>query len=651
MQVILVLVGLVPFMVAVAGLIDGWRALGDNAIIGLRIDALLHGHLPLVGLPTTGENYGSGVSSSHPGPMALYLLAPFVLVFGHTAGLAIGAAAINSAAFVASTWAAFRRGGLFLASLTGVALCLLARGLGPYLLIDPISSNLGTFSSIAFALLAWAVLAGDRKMLPAAIIAGSFTLQAHLTYLAIGGAVLLVLVVGLAIQEFQVHRGHRRGERLSGRLLQVSVGIGVLLWAPVVIDEFFSSGNISSIIRTFTNGKQTGVGYDFAFGRLGYALGLTPLFVRSTKGLEFLTHTTTLASVTALLVLAVLVAAAFLPFRGRPIDRALKSYLAVTGTVLFVSFYSAASLPSAATIKAANLRWMWTVGMLVWLGVAWAATRIVLSYKRPKGMALVPVVVGAILLAGLAVGMQTRGHPPRDVQAKDAAAKLESAANDAKDATYRVTYQGSPALLTVGPGFAYDLASAGSKVLVDAGVFTRAYGSTNSYTDQKVAGTFVVAAGPPDSAQVQLPIDFKEVVRTDYPEQVGSNKRIEVVLGYRAGDVGRRPSFCGALTVLKDTFAPINASGSDAKAGDVATALAQLDVGQFTNLDVSADDQAQVKVLLDARDPLVALLRESPGDPIDTAFAERIVQAFPDLPASLARISTLGEQCTSDGGD
>lgn len=520
-RILLSLIIAVPFVIAVMALIDGWQLLGDNAIIGLRVRNLITGDLPLTGLPSTGQNFGTGIESNHPGPLALYFLVPFVVVFGPTAGMAFGAAAINASAFGLAAWAGFRRGGVFLLTVVGLVLCVLARGLSPWTLIDPLSSNLGTFPSVAYALLAWAVLAGDRKLLPVTIAVGTFTLQAHLTYMAFGGGVTAVLALGLLTQWLSDRRNIP-----DRRTLIWSGVVGLVMWAPLLIDEFFGEGNISSIVRTFTaSSGDPGMGWDFALRRLVRAVSVPPFFGQYIRGLDFLRPTPFWGIVLALPVVALVGLRLWQTRRGQG-SAPLVLLTMVTIGVGLVSVYSASQLPSGATVKAANLRWMWTFGALWWLTALWALVGLLLDkFGRPKPQRIVPVLIGVAVLGMSMVVIQAEVRPARDARAFGVARELSDAADKVPKGSYRIQYTGSKALVTVGPSFAYALRSAGSKVYVDAGIFGRGYGSSAIYTNQKVDGTYLVMAGP--KGEVTLPLGYKVILKTSYHE---NGQLIETVL-------------------------------------------------------------------------------------------------------------------------
>ncbi|MCB1030672.1 MAG: hypothetical protein KDA95_05000 [Acidimicrobiales bacterium] len=520
---VLFIVGAIPILMAVIALLDGWRVAGDNAIIGLHVKGLLRGELPLIGLPSTGENLGSGVESNHPGPFALYVFAPFVAVFGGPVGLALGAAAINSTAWVLSVLAAFRRGGLVLAAATTLGLCLLGRSLGPAFLADPLSSNLGAFPTIAFVMLVWAVLAGNRDLLVWCLVAGTFTVQAHLTYVAGGVGLTAVLVGTLLYQQRKAPLGFTR------RDLTISGVVTGVLWLPVVVDQLFGSHNISALIKTATSGESVGNGAGFAFGRLLFAVGVPPIWVQRITGLDFLRKLDTVTTVSAVAILVLLLVVCLMPIRGRLVDPAMRYFVLVLGAFLAASLYSAIKLPEAGTVKASNLRWMWTGSMLVWLGAVGGAVRNTLIVRGTRIIRAIPIAVLALGL--LTVSVEAVVRDPRDLSVRPMIDELDAVAADTPVGTYRIIYNGNAALLTVGPAFAFALAERGSIVYVDAGPFTRAYGDSAGFNGQKIDGTFYLSTGD----EPMVPSGFEVKLLSEYPEKVGSDKYVNVALAFGEG--------------------------------------------------------------------------------------------------------------------
>jgi hypothetical protein len=484
---------LVPLLSAAVVLAQGWRPTGDNALIGLRVNDVLTGHWPLIGQPTTGENFGSGIATSHPGPIEFYLVAPFVAVLGPSVGLALGAALINSVAFVGVAWLSFRRGGMGLMVLASVASVAMARSLGGNLLHDPVSSNVGSVAAFALLFAAWSIVAGDLRVIPAFVVAGTFVLQDHLSYLGTGAPVV-ALAVGLGI--WWAVRIRRRGSNTGWLRLRLIVGaaVGLVLWSPVLIDEVFGDHNLTSIWRTFTGKRTPGEGLRFALERLAEALAPWPLFSHRVAPLGYLHRPAPHELVGGYLVLAAVIALGVLAWRRR--DTTLSALAAVTVIAALAGTYTAIKLPVGAGIQASNLRWMWTVSAFAWVALAWMAWQVVPSFSqevvRTPAMAIgaaTIVVVGAIVVGSADLATDRDGR-----LARDTSTLIDHVEQNLPKGTYRIRYAGGSVVVSVGPALVHDLDHRGDTVLMDVGPFTRAYAEHRGYRGQKTDGTVLVTA-------------------------------------------------------------------------------------------------------------------------------------------------------------
>lgn len=491
---ILVVLAALPLLSATVVLSQGWRPSGDNALIGLRVHDVLTGHLPLIGQPTTGENFGSGVVSSHPGPIEFYLVAPFVLVLGPIVGLAIGAAAINSVAMAGIGWAAFRRGGLPLMGVAAAGTIAMDRSLGGNLLHDPVSSNVGALMSLLVLFLAWCVLAGDLRASVAFVFAGTFALQDHLTYLGTcSPVVLLAIVVGIW-WAFQYARRGRGSEWLRTRLL-VAGGLGVLLWLPVVIDEAFGDHNLTAIYQTFTGKRTAASGWSFAFKRVAEAMRPWPLFSRRVPPLGYLHTPSTTELLGGYAVLALVVGLGAYSAWKRRTDLAAFATVAVVATV--AGGYSSVKLPIGAGIQPSNLRWMWTVSCFVWVALAWMAWEALLpAWHRfldlPLGVLLgvgaLAATIGTVASMELSTDRDGDTAPATDALIHQVEANLPKG-------TYRIRYAGGSVVVSVGPAVVHALDYRGDHLAVDLGPFTRAYGGHRAYRPgEEVDGTLLITA-------------------------------------------------------------------------------------------------------------------------------------------------------------
>ena len=353
-------------------------AAGDNALIGIRVRDILHGHLPLIGQPSTGDNLSDALPSSHPGPLEFYLLAPFTALLGPHAGMAVGAAAINSTALVAVVWAAFRRGGMVLASLVATATFVATVSIGVQQLHDPLSSEIGIWPALAMVLLTWGVLADDRGLLVPFVLAATFAMQAHLSYLSFGAPfVLLVLVVTL----FRMAR-ELRAERVSWRWwprwtwvrqrpFAVASFLGVVLWMPPFVEQFTAkAGNITAIMSTLGAKGEPGRGGASRSTASPWPSPRVPYFVGRHANLAHLQSVGWLARGLAVRSCSGWVPCCS-PAAGPSARRPGVAMAVCIGLAVLAGVTTAAALPGAGTLKVANFRWIWVVGVLVWSCGAW----------------------------------------------------------------------------------------------------------------------------------------------------------------------------------------------------------------------------------------------------------------------------------------
>ena len=89
-----------------------------------------------------------------------------------------------------------RRAGLGVALGVSVLLMWTTWSTGTAVLTDPISSNVGGYPLLAAAVLAWALLLGDLRLLPLAVAAVTFAAQQHLA-MVIPAAAVAVVAVGV----------------------------------------------------------------------------------------------------------------------------------------------------------------------------------------------------------------------------------------------------------------------------------------------------------------------------------------------------------------------------------------------------------------------------------------------------------------------
>ena len=600
---LVVLAGAIPVLVGAIAAFAGWRATGDNALISIRVGDLLGGKLLTSGLPTTGENFGSGVASNHPGPMPFYLLAPFQAIYGVDAGLALGAAAINGAVWAVGVWVMTRRHGLLAGVVTLGIFGLLAFGLGAHLLYDPVSSNAAAFASIALVIVAAEVVAGDWDLLPVFVVLGSFVIQAHLTYVALGMPLVLVVIGALIVALV-------RRQPEPTRSLVTSAAIGLVLWAPVVWDQVFGTGNVSNIAETFTSGDSVGEGPGFALGRVLYAIAPVPMFARRLDELGYLADAGPVTG--ALGVVAIL---SFIAITVRMVrSRSPYAPLALlVSLALLTSAYSASQLPSGATVKAANLRWMWTAGALVWLVLLIA---VVEAASRRWRSVDVFWTTGCFAIVAVLLGVSSYWTVDvRDARTFDAVDSLRSQIiEELDDGTYLVRYQGTEALLTIGPPIVSDLISRGYDPRVSLGPFDRAYGDHIVTKRLPTTTPVLLVVTAADGSEELVALDAQGGVGLIAESRFSPGEgRPDIVARVYATDVA---SVCGSLSEL------IGALASPTPERPVSETFAELTKvadTQFATIKplLTEDQSRQVRSLIERLDDWEAELAAEPDRTIE----------------------------------
>ena len=225
------LIVITPIVVAaVRAVASGYRPVGDDGLLLVRIRDVGTSHTPLLGSWTSASLSGK-VNFNNPGPIYFDLVAPAVKVLGPWAGLVIGAMLVNAAAAVVSIVVAERvagRAGLIAATATVAAL---EWTLGSAVLIDVWQPNALVLPAFAYVVCLWALASGWRWALPFVVGLASLLIQTHVgyTYLV---ALSLVGVVALCVWQERTARAPNRHvvaapaavERRGGRAVLDPVG-------------------------------------------------------------------------------------------------------------------------------------------------------------------------------------------------------------------------------------------------------------------------------------------------------------------------------------------------------------------------------------------------------------------------------------------
>jgi len=257
-----ILVGLPVVTSAVSAWRGDWLPIGDVAIVAAKVADSTTTEPPLVG-GWTSLGRMDDEPLHHAGPLGLWLLAaPTRLLGSPGAGLVLGAAAITIVS-LALLAVCIRRWGhpQAEAALILVTAAMVA-SLGGDRFSDPNAPFVGTMPLFVVLVATIGVSLGHHRQFWALIAAGSLAAQTHLGYAPLVGVAVLV-AVGLIVV-----RGRAEDEDEPvpwRRTLSIGVGLGLVAWIGPIIDQLFSSQNLSRLLTERASSEEPTVGFGVAF--------------------------------------------------------------------------------------------------------------------------------------------------------------------------------------------------------------------------------------------------------------------------------------------------------------------------------------------------------------------------------------------------
>jgi hypothetical protein len=481
-----------PLVAGAAALGSGWEATGDVAVIGLRSRDAWTGDAPLVGQPTTGEEF-TGRRSNHPGPIEYWWLGLTTRVLGPRAGIVLGVALVNGAALAGIVWLGVRRGGPELGALVAVALAALVHALGAASLHDAFNSELATYPMLLALLAAWSVAVGDLRITPVLAAAVTVAAQVHVAGAAFCAPLVAVAAWSL-VDAWRRHRPTIRRERVA---LLGAVAIVAIGWLPVIAQELSGGpSNIAALWDTATAPRPR-IGLSFLAERLAAAVAPLPAFVRTGGRFGFVEDASALGVVVAFGLLGLAASAAvWLAAAARPRRSEASRFVWLVLGAAAVSLVSGAGQPPLAAFRADGTRWLWVVSLAVWVALAWAG-HLVAPEPGPRRRLVAgiggPALAVLVVMATVATASL---DDERDGRVMGSVDRLADRVEDRlPSGTYHLAFEGNQALVTVGPGLAYRLEAAGYSVRVDDNPFGRAYGAARLGRDGIDGSLRVVSGG------------------------------------------------------------------------------------------------------------------------------------------------------------
>ncbi|MCU1452166.1 MAG: hypothetical protein JWN46_312 [Acidimicrobiales bacterium] len=389
---------------------QGWVLESDNAAIAVNSFDTVHGHPRLLGVHSSAVSYAGIGDFWHPGPLEYWVAALPAGLFGwSTAGFLFTAALLNGAAVIGVAVFARRRAGDGFALATMLATSVLLWGLGPEVPHDIWNPHIAVLPWLLALMLLWSVGEGDRAALVPLAFVASFSVQNHFSYLPLVGPLTVAVLVLLRLRLRAARReAPDRWARERRRWLVAAgaaLGVGVLVWSPVVIQQLTGTpGNISQLVRFVRQGSPSGRrGFGWGIGRLEGFLGARPVWLDRNAGFFTISR---LPSTLDALVTAVLLAAAVAVLvhharRGRP---AIARLLGLLLGALVLQVIATASLPREISSSLPyNYGPWWPLCALLWLAVIWGAVQATSFERARRALASRRVLFQAAGLAAVVV--------------------------------------------------------------------------------------------------------------------------------------------------------------------------------------------------------------------------------------------------------
>jgi hypothetical protein len=420
-RIVLTVVVIVPIVTAVVrALRRDWFAVGDDALLYIRVRDVLTHHHPWLGSWTSASR-SLGVDLNNPGPIYADLLAPFAHLLPPGPGAAIGVGFANALSIVAISAAAHRLGGWALQRWALLACGALTWAMGSQLLFDIWQAHALLLPFLLYLLVLMGLATGDvghvRWTVPSLVALGSLLIQTHLSYVYV-----LALLSPVAVAAAIVARRRQRVSpsataaiwaSVRSRTAAWSAGLFLILWTQPLVEQFAGDGegNLSRLASSAGGGEVT-VGFRTAAQIVASVMALPPWWTRG--GFSTVVPTTTRIADTpdgprvivagmpsgAVTIAALLALVAVLVLLWRA-TRRCGDRLAAAGCAVALGLVAAAWLSLAVLtvgtvgLSAHHVRWVWPAAVFVHLVIVVAAARLALHRfaNRPLDRALSAIAV------------------------------------------------------------------------------------------------------------------------------------------------------------------------------------------------------------------------------------------------------------------
>ena len=239
---------------AVRGVAGGYEPVSDNSLIELRAGDVFTRNHPLLGT-LSSASISTGIDVNHLGPLLFDVVAIPFRLFGRSAGIPVAIALLNIAVVWLVGFVTSRVGGATAAVSAQAITALMVWTMGSELLYDPWQPNVLFLPFWLLLCCVWAVVAGRVSLLPLTVGVASFVMQTHLSYLFIAPIMVAFAVVSI-LWERRASSSRALDDLRRPALL--SIGVFVVLWSQILIEQFFGSGrgNLTRLTLAGTGGGQ-----------------------------------------------------------------------------------------------------------------------------------------------------------------------------------------------------------------------------------------------------------------------------------------------------------------------------------------------------------------------------------------------------------
>jgi hypothetical protein len=486
-----------PIVAAALSLVGRhWHPASDLAVQLLQIDDVGGRHTPLAGAQS---RYGW----DHPGPLLLWLLAPFDWLFG-TTGVLVGVALLNTAVIVGALVVARRRGGVTLTALVAVVLLVLIAANDTDLFVNPWNPWVAVLPFFTYLLLAWSLADGDIAVAPWLVGVGSFIIQAHVGYapLALGAGVIAASMLGW--------RSRRVGDG-GGRLRRsavMSLGVAAVLWLPPIVQQLTSdNGNLAAIVEFLRHPPEPHAGWRLAWGIMGTELGPPGAWLAGDELGPF--GVVPGSTLPAVVLLAVTVAAGVLAYRRGAASAGRLAVLVVASCALGV----VATSRVTGLVGTYLVRWWWVLAAAVWLSIGWSAA-CCLGRQARHGLLGVAVAATGVMSVVVSARAVPAGLPDANQSTAVAALASELTTGLDRDAAYLVDWTDAEFWGAVGIGVFVELDRLGYDVSVSPSRAPQ-FGKWLTARAEDVDATVLVIGSTDAAHGVEPPPGAAELARFD----------------------------------------------------------------------------------------------------------------------------------------